>query len=39
MSIDTDAGTGKRDQRSSVESMSSAVCPAARRSRPSRVMR
>jgi hypothetical protein len=30
MSIDTDAGTGKRDQRSSVASMSSALCRGAR---------
>ena len=40
MSIDTDGGTGKRDQRSSVVSMSSASCPAARAFHsPSLVMR
>ena len=40
LTIETDAGTGKRDQRSRVVSMSSAVCPAARAfHRPRRVMR
>ena len=40
MSIDTDGGTGKRVQRSSVASMSSESCPAARAFHsPSRVIR
>src|SRR5690349_8025379 len=40
MSIDTDGGTGNRDHLSSVASMSSASCPAARAFHsPRRVMR